>query len=100
PNTPGRDSQLSGTFPVNVDVYARIVERFVVLEVAERANLTYFRANLRGKGSVSGKVRSADIDFHGRWSSKAHDLRHHVSSFKRNLAPRKFVGQELQQSFF
>src|SRR5437016_7810960 len=99
PNTPGCNPQLSGAFPVYGDVYARIIERFVILKVAERANLGYFRANLLGKGAIGTEVRSAHIDFHGRRSAEVHDLRHDVSSFKRKLAARKLVRQELPQPF-
>ena len=79
-------SQLPGTFPVNVDVHARIVERFVVLKVAECVNLGEFAANLFGERPARPKVRPTHVDFHWSRSAEIHDLRHDVRRFERKLA--------------
>src|SRR5713226_240237 len=40
-----RDPELSGTLAIHVDVYARVVQWFVVLNVAERMNLPELATN-------------------------------------------------------
>ena len=96
----GRYSQLSRALAVHVDVDAGIVERLVVLQVAQRRYLGDFGAKFRGKGAIGAEVRAADVDFDGRRSAEVHDLRDDVRPFKGKLTTGKLVRQDFSQALF
>ena len=83
------NSHLPGTLPVDVDVQARIVQRLVVLKVAECMNLGEFATNLFSERPARAQVWSTYVDFHRGRRTEIHDLGHDVRRFERKLAPWK-----------
>src|SRR5689334_17501730 len=92
-----RYAKLSGPLAVYVDVDARIVQRFVVLQVPQRWNLCDLRSEFCGEGAIRSEVRSSHIDLDGCRGAEIHDLRDYVPSFKGKLASRKFGWQGVSQ---
>src|SRR5690242_15858710 len=66
-------AQLSGTFPIYIDVNAWIVQWFVILQITESADASQLRANLLSESAISPQVRPAHVDLHWCGSSKIHD---------------------------
>src|SRR2546428_3667194 len=96
----GRHSELAGSFTIHIDVDDRVIQRLVVLNVAERGNLTYLVTNLFGEGTVCPEIRSTHINFYRSGSTKIHDLCDDVPGLKRELTSGKFPGKNLSQALF
>src|SRR6267154_192270 len=96
----GGNPKLASPLTIHIDVHAWIVQLFVILQIAKRANVTKLRPNLFRETAVGSQIRPAYINLYGSRGSKIHDLRDDVRGLKGELTPRKFGWQGRPQTFF
>src|SRR5690242_678588 len=93
-----REAELPRPFAIDIDVDAGIIQRFIVLQVAESRNFADFRTDFFSERSIRSEIGSANIDFYRRGSAEIHDLSDDVSGFEGKLAAGEFAGQYSSQT--